>query len=187
MACTGPETRPKQPKRPFEDEDDESCTPSLPSRLKQGRPSGSVASIFGDEGPETDMTILPFPKASASRQPFADEEGESSGASSTNDEMFQVKKETVFSFGWSSVASFQKATFWREQMDDEKAQKPKRAYDNSKRSKAAAYSRTKSRGFYKRNGLDPSRLEKLFATNCLCACGGIRLQEFSEIMFRSDF
>ena len=77
---------------------------------------------------------------------FADEASEGGTSSQSSDEeKFKVKQDTVFAFGWGSVAMFKKATVWRENMDDPQASKPKRNYDNSKRAKDAQYMRRKTR------------------------------------------
>ena len=128
----------------------------------------SHATLFGDEGSEDDADP---PKKNMVPKAFADEESEGGGTSSqsSGEEKFIVKRDTVFAFGWDSVATFKKATAWRENMDDPQASKPKRNYDNSKRAKDAQYMRRDSKGYYKRNGLDPTRLQKLFDANtCLC-------------------
>ena len=153
-------------KRPFEDEDDE--LQSRSSNVKAH--SKALSSIFGDEPSEDESG--PKPRPHGSDKPFGDEgcESDQDGSDSSNDESYMVKTESVFTFGWNSVATFKKATFWRENMNDEKAKRPKRTYDNSKREAAASYTRKKSRGFFKRNGVDPARLQKLFgATSCACA------------------
>ena len=155
-------------KRPFEDEDDEGACQSYPSKVKHEKQR--IPSLYGDETTEDDQA-LPLKKHWTT--PFGDEGDEDSCPSSGDelvDESFDVKQDSVFSFGWNSVSTFKKATFWRENMNDEAAVKPKRAYDNSKRSSEATYARQKSKGFYRRNGVDPTRLQKLFdATQCLCA------------------
>jgi hypothetical protein len=172
LGVAGAETRASRPrpvsKRPFEDEGDEGACQSYPSKVKHEKQSPS--SLYGDEPTEVDQ-VPPLTNHWAT--PFGDEGDEDSYPSSGDelaDDSFDVKQESVFSFGWNSVSTFKKATFWREKKDDEGAVKPKRAYDNSKRASEAVYARQKSKGFYQRNGLDPTRLQNLFdATQCLCA------------------
>lgn len=158
-----------RPKRPFEDEGDETNGEPGPSKACSTNKS-AAHSIFGDEGSEDEQpNLLPTKKPVL----FGDEsdESEADQSFSSNDETaFQLRKDTVFSFGWVSVSTFKKATFWRENMNDATAKKPKRQYDNSKRSGKAAYKRQKTHGFYKRNGVDPDRLRKLFdSPSCSCA------------------
>lgn len=158
-------------KRPFDNEDDETGVHKQRSKVTGG--STLPLSVFGDEASE-DECGAPIQKKGAAN-PFGEEGGETddqSSPSSNDEKAFLVKQNTVFSFGWTSVSSFKKATFWREKMDDEKAKKPKRQYDNRKRSATAVYARTKSQGVFKRNGTDPERLRKLFdAPFCSCDFG----------------
>eukprot|EP00435_Cladocopium_sp_Y103_P042234 s474_g11.t1 len=158
-ANTAPSTNPVR-KRPFGDEDDEGS-----SKLSCSK--SSCPPLFGDEVSEDDASPQ---KTKVATKPFADETSEGNTSSqSSSEEKFEVKRDTVFAFGWGSVATFKKATVWRENMDDPKSSKPKRNYDNSKRAKDAQYLRERTKGFYKRNGLDPARLQKLFDANtCLC-------------------
>jgi hypothetical protein len=147
-------------KRPFEDEDDEGVTPQPSKSMNYAR----KFTVFADESSEDDSGKL--------SKPFGDEGGESDNMSlSSNDEAsFVPKKDTVFTFGWNSVSTFKQATFWKENMDNEAAKPTKRQYDNSKRAAKAVYARRESKGFYKRNGMDPARLQKLFsAPSCSCA------------------
>lgn len=157
-------------KRPFENEEDETAFSQQRPKVTDG--STLPKSVFGNEGSEDDSgTSLPKKKGAANANPFGEEGSETDDQSlSSNDEhAFLVKQNTVFSFGWTSVSSFKKATFWRETLDDEKAKKPKRQYDNRKRAATAAYARKNSRGVFKRNGTDPARLQKLFAAP-FCSC-----------------
>lgn len=171
------------PKRPFEDEVDEIDDPP-PSKAARGKRAHMV-SAFGDEGSEDEFEHNPRPKTAV--KPFQDEGCETDGSSSATEGGFVVKQPSVFSFGWSSVSTFQKATFWRENMDDPKASKQKRAYDNTKRSAGATYSRQASKGAYKRNGLDPARLQKLFdSSKCLCVFVWIRWKLYFPV-FRVVF
>lgn len=152
-----PPTKPAS-KRPFQDEGCEDGDCQGRRKLTFPKSSTSHPTLFGDEGSEDD----------------AASDGDSS--SNSGAEGFAAQQNTVFTFGWSSVSTFQKATTWREQIDDPKASREKRAYDNSKRAQEASYSKQESTGFYKRNGLDPARLQKLFAaTTCSCAFVGILL------------
>ena len=146
--------------------DDEDCGGSK-KPAAYSKSTSSHATLFGDEGSEDDADP---PKTNMVMRAFADEASEGGTSSQSSDEeKFKVKQDTVFAFGWGSVAMFKKATVWRENMDDPQASKPKRNYDNSKRAKDAQYMRRKTRGHYKRNGLDPTRLQKLFDANtCLC-------------------
>lgn len=106
--------------------------------------------------------------------PFADEAVEagyeSSPGSNSGDEEFDMKSDSVFSLGWQSVITLQKAGFWRKHEDDERSKKKKRAYDNSKRSSEAMYLSREKRGAFARNGSDPGRLQALLSTKCHCAC-----------------
>lgn len=164
----GPVARSSQ-KRPFQEDGYESGDENPKAGISKvaHQPKASSSSVFGDEGSEDESGTA----TNTGTAPFGEEAGESDETNSSNDEStFQIKSDTVFAFGWSSVSGFQKATFWRENMKDEKAIKPKRAYDNSNRSKNAVYARENSKGYYKRNGVDPARLQKLFnATMCSCA------------------
>lgn len=166
---TGTSSRTKLTKRPFEDEEDETGFQKQRPKVKGG--STLPLSVFGDEGSE-DESGAPV-KGKCASKPFGEEDGEtddqSSPPSSNDEKAFLVKHNTVFSFGWGSVSSFKKATFWREKMDDEKAKKPKRQYDNRKRSATAVYARKNSHGVFQRNGTDPARLQKLFDAPC-CSC-----------------
>ena len=152
------------PKRAFGDEDDENS-----KKLTCSKSGSSHRPLFGDEGSEDDDAGPPKPQRVFNA--FADEASEGETSSQSNgEEKFLVKQDTAFTFGWGSVATFKKATAWRENMDDPKASKQKRNYDNSKRAKEAQYSRKQTIGHYKRNGVDPKRLQKLFSTqSCLCA------------------
>ena len=129
--------------------------------------TSSHATLFGEEGSEDDVDP---PKTSMVMKAFADENSEGGTSSqSSGEEKFIINQDTVFAFGWGSVAKFKNATVWRENMDDQHASKPKRNYDNSKRAKDAQYMRKNTEGYYKRNGLDPTRLQNLFGANtCLC-------------------
>ena len=156
-------------KRPFADESEsEHEHQPGPSRVTHQKKN---LGAFCEEGSEDDSEK---PLKRRTLKPFEDEGHESDPASSSGDtddeRSFVAKTATVFSFGWNTVATFKKATFWRENMDDEKAKPPKRTYDNSKRSAQASYVRQNSKGAYKRNGVDPARLQKLFdASSCSCA------------------
>ena len=75
-----------------------------------------------------------------------------------------MKSDSVFSLGWQSVITLQKAGFWRKHEDDERSKKKKRAYDNSKRSSEALYPSRDKRGAFARNGSDP------LSTKCHCSC-----------------
>ena len=161
-------SRPKQgaTKRPFEDEDIEDVIEPRPSKsMSYARKS----TAFADESSEDDLG-----KVGKASKPFRDEGGESDNSlSSDDDASFVPKKDTVFTFGWNSVSTFKKANFWKENMDNEKAKPTKRQYDNSKRAANALYERSGSKGFYRRNGMDPARLQKLFsASSCSCAFVG---------------
>lgn len=144
-----------RPKRPFEDEGDEGVSTSAKPGKEVKHQCTPVP--FCDEGDESDLG------------------GDDGFQSSDDEDNFVPQQNTVFSFGWASVSTLKKASFWKEQIDDENAKKPKRVYDNSKRAAEAAYTRKKTAGVYKRNGLDPARLQKLFAaTRCGCARVGIQ-------------
>lgn len=144
-----------RPQRPFQDEDDEGSSTAKPIKdVKHELTPGP----FGDEGDEDEGN-----------------ESEDDASQSSDDNRFIPQQNTVFSFGWASVSTLQKATFWKENLDDANAKRQKRVYDNTKRAAEAAYTRRKTKGVYKRNGLDPARLQKLFATaRCQCACVGIQ-------------
>lgn len=158
------EAKGRSVKRPFSDELDDGQS----SEVKQETTSLKQTMVFGDEESEDSDTC---------NTPFGKEYGESGEnddqcSTSSNDENDFQPKESVFAFGWSSVVTFQKATFWKENMNDENAKPKRRAYDNSKRSAKAAYTREGSRGHFKKNGLSPERLQKLFqAHSCACAFG----------------
>lgn len=162
------------PKRPFQDETVEDA----PTKVSRGNRLG----LFGDEGEEGESGCQPATSQLFGAEGSEDDRAPSSGQGSSGEEPedgFTVKQESVFAFGWNSVSTFKKSTFWRENMDDLKAKPKKRAYDNSKRSASAAYLREKSKGVFKRNGLDPARLSKLFdAKACLCIWGCNTLQAF---------
>lgn len=90
------------------------------------------------------------------------------GTSSDDTEEGGPPEPTVFSLGWRSVETLLAGNFWKEH-GDEKASKTKRAYDNSKRKEVAQYKRKQHQGHFKANGVDPERLEKLFALpSCKC-------------------
>lgn len=132
---------------------------------------------FQDEGDEEDP-VSQRPPANKKRKtpqaraiPFQDEpeEGQSDVASSSDGSGGEYQpKDTVFALGWQAVQHFVKGSFWKENMD-ERTSKPKRTYDNSKRSAEAVYARKENQGTYKANGLDPNRLRRLFgAPSCHC-------------------
>ena len=154
-------------KRPFEDESDEHEPSSGSFKATSSKLKRGTGTAFGEELSE-DESLHSRPVVD---KPFGDECSEGESPLSSNDEKaFDVKSTTVFSFGWSSVSTFKKVTFWRERMDDEAAKKQKRVYDNTKRAANANYARSSSKGVYKRNGVDPARLQKLFdAPTCSCA------------------
>ena len=82
---------------------------------------------------------------------------------------FLPKSDSVFALGWHSLSSYKDATFWKENMDDPKAGKKKRKYDNRKRQAVAQYSRQPQQVF-KKNGVDPGRLHRLFISEkCQCS------------------
>ena len=135
-------------KRAFGDELEESENRSGFAKRK-ARPSKLSQTAFGEEGSEDESGAVST-KCCGVDKPFGEEASESDhGCSSpSNDEAYLDQTESVFSFVWNSVATFKKATFWLENMNDEKAKKPKRAYDNTNRAAKASYSREKSKGFF---------------------------------------
>ena len=146
--------------QPFQDEEGESET-DAPTSLRASGTKRVASSVFGDEGSEDEST---YPT-----QPFRDE-GSETELSSNDEKAYEIKKETVFTVGWSSVSTFRKATFWRENMTDVNAKRSKRAYDNTNRVKKAQYLKNKTKGAFKRNGVNPARLQKLIgAHRCSCA------------------
>lgn len=151
--CTDAESREPDPApfTPFGAELDEDDPP--PKRHR----AVSATGPFGQEGAEDED--LTQPQAGSS----SDEDG-------PGDSKYVIKSDSVFCLGWKSVLDAEKAGFWKTHMDDERASKAKRKYNNSNRKATAEYARQKTQGCYKKNGIDPLRLEKLFATaQCSCA------------------
>ena len=129
-------------------------------------------SVFGDEGEETDISDLQKHRSHVANTVFGAEleEQEESTDGDASDADFEPTSKSVFAFGWHSLSSYQSASFWKENMDDPKSEKPRRKYDNRKRKASAMYARKRSGDVYKKNGTDPARLHKLVSgTQCFCS------------------
>ena len=158
--------------RLFQDEHDETEPPKKMSRRQ-------VSSLFGEEGEEN--TTRSSASSRTATTPFGSEMDEpdsvpglsnlpSSDDEPASEEDFVPKTESVFSLGWHRLTAFKDATFWKEHMDDPKSVKRTRKYDNRNRQASAEYLRKQSQDVFKKNGLDPGRLKKLFnTTECQCA------------------
>ena len=135
---------------------------------------------FADEAAEVEKPTISKKKLkseASSGKPFQDEASEESSDSNDDPDSnpFLPKTESVFSLGWQTVHSFQKATAWdRHQKEEDKKQKDmkKRAYDNSKRSAAAkeAGNFGHPRKVFESRGKDSDRVNKLINLHtCSCA------------------
>lgn len=141
---------------PFGAESEEGCLPSAKAR----RLASHV--LFGDE-PEESEAQGSFPV------PGPDEDFDCD-APDVTDHQFLPQKKTVFSLGWRCVTNFQMSSFWKDNIDDPKSKKVSRVYDNTKRKAVASYERQNNSGVQRKNGLDPSRLQRLItASQCQCA------------------
>lgn len=125
---------------------------------------------FQDEGEETvshQKKLKPTPGPFQSEPAEPEAEGPSDSSSGSD---FEEPKppQTAFSLGWEAAHRQVSGNFWK-QNSDERVEKPKRSYDNSKRQANAAYLRKGTQGFFKSNGVDPARLKKLFGSpSCNC-------------------
>ncbi len=137
---------------PFQHEFEEGYARSV-KQPKVSSPHQTQPSPFGAESEEA-----------------VDELGWASG--SDGDEAdFQGSLNTVYSLGWDSLVNFKRSTAFKE-AKEKPVEKSKRKYDNSKRESEAAYARKNSEFTFKKNGTDPSRLQRLFdQSTCLCASG----------------
>ena len=125
--------------------------------------------VFGDEPAEDDGGY----------------EGDSSNNASDahSDADFAPTRQTVFSLGWQAVTSFEAATGWsRGKMDDPNSVRPKRLYNNEKRSSEAMYARKKAGSAYQSNGRDPERLQALFMLDeCRCAPHALKCFDVAQL------
>ena len=143
--------------------------PSKNSHLKRQPAPGP----FQEEGEEQQGVPKRVKTPATSLVPFQSEAAEDDFVCETDSSDSncgdQRPKDTVFALGWQSAQQFTASGFWKENAD-EVTERPKRAYDNTRRKAAAAYSRQGKEGFYKANGIDQNRLEKLFESpSCSCA------------------
>ena len=93
-----------------------------------------------------------------------------SGSSSGSEGEYRGSANTVFSLGWNTLLDLKKASFWKESVNTVISDKKKRKYNNTERAAMASYSRQNSAGYFKENGVDVARLQKLFALpTCQCA------------------
>ena len=153
--------------RPFQNEGPERSR-FVPASHGKRRP-------LADEADEIEKPTNPKKKLTG--KPFQDEASEESSGSNDDPDSnpFLPKTESVFSLGWQTVHSFQKATAWgRHQKEEDKKQKDmkKRAYDNSKRSAAAkeAGNVGHPRKVFESRGQDSDRVNKLInLPTCSCA------------------
>ena len=147
--------------------EEEVCSP-LTARRPSNPSSSSSFNPFGAE-PEEGQRKRSRPVA-PSTTPFGAEADEGDSDSSSD---FDAKPqpETVFAMGWQGLQRFVAGSVWKEHSNEgELVKKPKRAYDNTRRQADAAYKRKDTCGFFKNNGVDPHRLQKLFnAPTCGCA------------------
>ena len=147
---------------PFGAEPEEESVIGRPRKTKSTISSSSASvrkptpTLFGAEPEEGNDSDEPGSDASSS-----DEPGKTK---------YELKADTVFCFGWKAVLDVEKASLWQKNMDHERSAPQKRRYDNSKRSATALYVRKQNTGVFKQNGVDPERLQKLFAAaTCCCA------------------
>ena len=152
----------------FQDEDEE---------VTSAKRYKSESNVFGAELEETwvgSSSSTSRPKVTAAFGPESDEGSGLFDMPSSDDEPgsekdFLPKSDSVFALGWHGLSSFKDATFWKENMDDPKAGKEKRKYDNRKRAAVAQYSR-QPQHIFKKNGVDPGRLQKLYnSEKCQCS------------------
>ena len=160
--------------------DDSSLVPfgAEPAESSRGKPSLKVKKEpvkrptvpFQDEGEESvscHKKLKPTP-GPLQREPAESKAERPSDSSSGSDFEEPKPPETPFSLGWEAAHRQVSGNFWKQNLD-ETVQKPKRPYDNSKRQANAAYVRKGTHGFFKSNGVDPARLEKLFGSpSCNC-------------------
>lgn len=132
-----------------------------------------LATIFGPESHEhekaSSSTVFGMESAESPDDVYPDSNDDEPGSEGD----FVPKADSVFALGWSSLSAFQKATYWKQHVDDPKTQRRKRKYDNRKRQSQAAYARS-SGDVYKKNGVDPGRLQKLFdSSSCQCSSNAL--------------
>ena len=133
--------------RPFQDEVEEKvgCGP------RPSQPSRPMSVLWGAEPAED-----------------GDVEPESASDGEDSDTAYIGTSQSVFSLGWHSLLDMKKASFWKENMDTA-TEKKKLKYNNTLRSNAAAYNRSKTEGAFKKNGVDPARLPRLtHSSSCQC-------------------
>lgn len=136
------------------EEPDSGKRPRLSQRQVGGSSSSRPTQVFGPEPDESDSSLFNLPSSD-------DDMG--------SEQDYVPKSDSVFALGWHSLSSLKDATFWKDNMDDPMKQKPKRKYDNTKRQASAQYARLESQDTYKKNGLDPGRLQKLLnLQQCQC-------------------
>lgn len=156
--------------------DVDSRTPSRSAKLV-GAPKRSLLP-FRDEFEEEPhfKTQRKIPGLTASK-PFQDEpESQCSSDDGAHSETeYDSKSKSVFSLGWQSMMTLQKAGFWKENQDDENTVKKKRPYDNTKRREAAMCQDKGQQGVFKSKGSDEVRLQTLLrAPTCHCAINANR-------------
>lgn len=140
-----------------------SSAPSSSSTVRKAQ--GRVHRVpFQDEHDEDDTHVRKTQKVSKTSRcvPFGAEaaEGES-GSDEQSENNFTMASESVFSLGWQSMLTLQKASFWKDNQDDKTGSKKKRAYDNSKRAANASYLNRETVGAFKKSGADFQRLQSL--------------------------
>ena len=106
---------------PFQDEDED----NFERPIKQAKAQGPMP--------------RPSPFGTEPEEPTEPNFGSSSDGDADESE-FQGVSKTVFSLGWNALVDFNRATAFKDQKN-KPVEKPKRKYDNSKRSSQAAYSR----------------------------------------------
>ena len=165
--------------RAFAPEGAERCdgleAPAATVRSKQEL--SKVRHPFQDEPGEVnlDKTVKrPKKEGSLTKQPFQDEFAEdglpASDDSDDSPKDYESKSQSVFSLGWQSMLTLQKAGFWKDHKDDGQPPKKKRTYDNSKRSSEALYLQKDAGSVFRKRGSDEPRLKLLFQEqSCRCA------------------
>ena len=164
-----PAPKSRLPAAAFQPEPAEEEVCSTPGRRPSNPLSSSSFNPFGAE-PEEGHRKRPRPVATST--PFGAEADEGDGDSDLSSEFNEPPEpETVFAMGWQGLQRFVAGSFWKQHSNEgEDLKKPKRAYDNARRQADAAYKRKSTAGFFKNNGVDPERLQKLFnAPMCGCA------------------
>lgn len=124
---------------------------------------------FCDEGDEEDQPSKKRGKRPA--KPFGIEEESSEQSEEQHAEGSSVSVAVCnFSLGWETLAAFAKSTAWTRNASEFKdAKKPKRSYDNKKRTALAQAKDSSSGVTISKNGCDPGRINSLLTEHCCCA------------------